>query len=189
MTGPSTHDLAAVAAPTSSSPAATPPRGPRRTVLKVVGVIAVGTGGVAAVTACAPDDSTAAPGSSEPPQSSSPSSSAPSSSGPAGSASSSDAVPDGVRVKKSDVPEGGGIILTDDDYVVTQPESGTYKAFTKICTHQQCPVTRIESKSIICECHGSRYSIVDGSVTNPPATEALAEAKVEVAGEVVVIVA
>lgn len=173
------------------------PRRPRRSVLKAVGVIAVGATGVATAAACAPDEAGApnssAPQSSAPPSSSAPSSSAasssaPSSSAPSSSASSSVAIPDGIQVKKADVPKGGGIILTDDNFVVTQPESGTYKAFTKICTHQKCPVTKIEGTNIICECHGSSFSIVDGSVTNPPATEGLAESKVQVAGDVVVII-
>ena len=40
----------------------------------------------------------------------------------------------------SKVPVGGGVILDNADYVITQPKKGTYKAFSKICTHMGCPV-------------------------------------------------
>jgi Rieske Fe-S protein len=37
--------------------------------------------------------------------------------------------------------------------------------------------------TIRCQCHGSRFSAVDGSVINGPATQALATAEVAVEGE------
>jgi Rieske Fe-S protein len=70
--------------------------------------------------------------------------------------------------------------LENADYVVTQPSKGKYKAFSKICTHQGCPVASVENGVIHCNCHGSEYSIKDGSVTNPPATKGLEEAKTTV---------
>jgi Rieske Fe-S protein len=78
------------------------------------------------------------------------------------------------------VPVGGGVILEDADYVVTQPNKGSYKAFSKICTHQGCPVAKVRNEVIHCNCHGSEYSIKDGSVTNPPASKPLAAAKTTV---------
>lgn len=78
-----------------------------------------------------------------------------------------------ATVATSKVPVGGGVIL-DEKYVVTQPESGTYKAFSAICTHQGCPVTSVEDGVIKCPCHGSEFSISDGSVKQSPATEPLA---------------
>ena len=78
-----------------------------------------------------------------------------------------------ATVATSKVPVGGGVIL-EEKYVVTQPTSGAYKAFTAICTHQGCPVTSVEDGVIKCPCHGSEFSISDGSVTEGPATEALA---------------
>jgi Rieske Fe-S protein len=78
------------------------------------------------------------------------------------------------------VPVGGGVILENADYVITQPSKGQYKAFSKICTHQGCPVASVSDGVIHCNCHGSEYSIKDGSVTNPPATKGLAAAKTAV---------
>ncbi len=84
--------------------------------------------------------------------------------------------------RASDVPVGGGVINQDAKVVVTQPVEGEFKAFDATCTHTQCPVTNVESGTINCQCHGSRFSIEDGSVKQPPATEPLAEVKVKVEG-------
>ena len=65
--------------------------------------------------------------------------------------------------KKSDVPVGGGTVISQS-VVVTQPTAGTFKAFSAVCTHQGCPVNEVKDGTINCPCHGSRYSITDGSV-------------------------
>ena len=105
-----------------------------------------------------------------------------------GSKTSANSSPGGPAAKKSDVPVGGGKIVADaGGTVITQPESGTFKAFTAICTHQQCVVTEVANNTISCRCHGSTFSAVDGSVTNPPATQPLAEKKVRVDGDEIFI--
>lgn len=80
-----------------------------------------------------------------------------------------------AQVDVSDIPVGGGVVLNDAAYVVTQPEKGTYKAFNKICTHQGCPVGRVEERKIVCLCHGSQFSIQNGSVEQGPAEQPLTE--------------
>ncbi|CAN5856102.1 hypothetical protein BH20ACT6_BH20ACT6_03760 [soil metagenome] len=82
----------------------------------------------------------------------------------------------------ADVEVGGGVIYADALIVVTQPTKGDYKGFTAVCTHQQCPVTSIEDGEIVCSCHGSRYSIEDGSVVSGPAPAALAAEPIAVKG-------
>jgi Rieske Fe-S protein len=86
-------------------------------------------------------------------------------------------------VAKADVPEGGGKILADQKVVVTQPTKGDFKAFTAVCTHQGCTVTKVEGGQIVCPCHGSRFSIEDGSPTSGPAQKALASKSVSVEGD------
>jgi nitrite reductase/ring-hydroxylating ferredoxin subunit len=76
----------------------------------------------------------------------------------------------GPLAKTSDIPVGGGKIFTSPQVVVTQPTAGTFKAFTSICTHQGCPVTQISNGLIMCPCHGSEYSITDGSVKRAAVT-------------------
>jgi Rieske Fe-S protein len=81
------------------------------------------------------------------------------------------------------------MILDDADYVITQPTAGKFKAFSKICTHQGCPVASVKGGTINCNCHGSKFSIEDGSVANPPADSPLKEAKVTVSSGRVVVTA
>jgi Rieske Fe-S protein len=82
----------------------------------------------------------------------------------------------------SDIPEGSGAIFADEGVVVTQPEAGEFKGFTNICTHRGCPVAAV-TETIDCNCHGSRYSITDGSVVNGPATNPLAAIELTVDGD------
>ncbi|KQY64347.1 Rieske (2Fe-2S) protein [Nocardioides sp. Root151] len=79
----------------------------------------------------------------------------------------------------ADVPVGGGVILGDDNVVITQPTEGDFKAFSATCTHQSCQVVSVD-KTINCDCHGSKFSITDGSVADGPATESLPEVKITV---------
>jgi Rieske Fe-S protein len=66
--------------------------------------------------------------------------------------------------------------------VVTQPKPGDFKGFTNICTHMGCPVHDVTS-TINCTCHGSQYSITDGSVVTGPATQPLAAKPLKVSGK------
>ena len=84
----------------------------------------------------------------------------------------------------ADVPEGGGLIK--GDYVITQPSQGTFKAFSKVCTHQGCDVNKVDGGVISCPCHGSTFSIEDGTPQGGPAVKALPETKVKVSGDNVV---
>ena len=164
----------------------------RRTVLRAAGLAALSGGGVAVLGACSPVAEPTAPTSAAPTSpaatSSAPaSSSAPAEAGP--TASETAAAPSGPSVATSKVPVGGGVVLEDADYVITQPTAGEFKAFSKICTHKQCPVGSVEGGTINCPCHGSKYSIEDGSVVNPPAPAPLEEAEVTVSGGQVVVTA
>ena len=78
-----------------------------------------------------------------------------------------------VLVATADVPVGEGVILKDQNIVVTQPTQGTFEGFTATCTHQGCPLANVASGTINCSCHGSQFSITDGSnVTGPSGTAA-----------------
>ncbi|MDT0265751.1 Rieske (2Fe-2S) protein [Streptomyces sp. DSM 44915] len=86
-------------------------------------------------------------------------------------------------VATSEVPVGGGTILTDPQVVVTQPTEGEFVAFSSICTHQGCPVSQIAEGAIICTCHNSRFDIRDGSVLEGPAMAPLPAEPITVDGE------
>ncbi|WP_330456564.1 Rieske (2Fe-2S) protein [Streptomyces sp. NBC_00820] len=85
--------------------------------------------------------------------------------------------------KTADIPEGGGKIFKDQSVVVTQPTAGTYKAFSSKCTHQGCAVSSIANGVIVCPCHGSHFSVEDGSVKHGPATQPLPAQKITVSGD------
>ncbi|MEV4578892.1 Rieske (2Fe-2S) protein [Nonomuraea jabiensis] len=83
----------------------------------------------------------------------------------------------------ADIPEGGGKVFENEKIVVTQPSAGEFKAFTAVCTHAGCTVATVSNKTINCPCHGSKFSINDGSVKDGPASEPLAEKKITVDGD------
>ena len=140
----------------------------RRTVLVAGGAVAVG----GLIAACGGSgDATSAGGSASPA----------SQGGPAGSP------PAGAVALVADVPVGGGYVNPDVAVVVTQPEAGQFRAYTAVCPHQGCLVGSVEDNEIICPCHNSRFSAVDGAVVSGPATEGLAAAKVSVEGDTIAL--
>jgi nitrite reductase/ring-hydroxylating ferredoxin subunit len=82
----------------------------------------------------------------------------------------------------AEIPVDGGKILTDKKIVITQPVAGTFKAFTAVCTHQGCTVSTVAGGTIDCPCHGSKFSVKDGSVVNGPAASPLAAVAIKVDG-------
>ena len=87
-----------------------------------------------------------------------------------------------VLTETSDIKVGGGEVFPDQQVVVTQPKAGEFKCFTAVCSHQGCIVANVSGGTINCDCHGSQYSIDDGSVVTGPATFPLAEEKITVSG-------
>ncbi|WP_119730718.1 Rieske (2Fe-2S) protein [Thermomonospora amylolytica] len=88
----------------------------------------------------------------------------------------------GALAQTSEVPVGGGKVFKDQGVVVTQPTQGEFKAFDVKCTHRGCPVDSVEGGTINCPCHGSKFSITDGSPQGGPAGKPLAAKQVTVEG-------
>jgi Rieske Fe-S protein len=86
----------------------------------------------------------------------------------------------------ADVPVGSGVILADAKVVVTQPTAGTFKAFSSTCTHNHCQLSGFTGGRITCPCHGSTFSITDGSPNGGPAPSPLPEVAIKVVGDGVV---
>jgi Rieske Fe-S protein len=108
---------------------------------------------------------------------------APSTSAPGGpSSGGADGGGSGALASTSDVPVGGGTIVSDQQVVLTQPTKGEFKAFSAICTHMGCPVSSISEGRIHCPCHASAYSIEDGSVLGGPAPRPLPPVSIAVEG-------
>jgi Rieske Fe-S protein len=106
-------------------------------------------------------------------------SNAPASTPPAGGNAGS---PSGIATT-SEVPKGGGLILPQDGVVITQPSAGEFKGFSSTCTHAGCTLDNVSNGTINCICHGSQFSIKDGSVVTGPATAPLPKKPVTVHGK------
>ena len=82
----------------------------------------------------------------------------------------------------SEIPVGSGKIFTSEKVVVTQPNSGDFKAFSAVCTHMGCIVATISNGTIDCPCHGSQYSISTGAVVGGPAPSPLPAQAIKLTG-------
>ncbi len=88
--------------------------------------------------------------------------------------------------KVSDVPAGNGLHFinpsTQNDAWVVHLDSGSYVAFSAICTHQGCSVNyNAAQKLFICPCHGSEYNPAqNGAVVRPPAPRPLSKLQIRV---------
>lgn len=152
----------------------------RRTVLQAGGIIAVG--GV--VAACSSGGSAATASSAA---ATGEASAAASTAATGGASSAASAGGSAALAQVSDIPVGGGMVLAEPTIVITQPAAGDVKAFSAICTHQGCLVSEVVDNEIICPCHGSKFSALDGSVINGPAQTPLEPAGVAVDGGAVIL--
>jgi Rieske Fe-S protein len=100
---------------------------------------------------------------------------------PAGSAAQS-------LASTADIPVGGGAVFADQEVVVTQPAPGTFKAFSAVCTHQGCTVSKVAAGTINCPCHGSKYAIADGTVVDGPAQRPLEQRQITVSNNTIQLV-
>jgi Rieske Fe-S protein len=82
----------------------------------------------------------------------------------------------------SEIPVGGGKVFSAEKVVVTQPTAGEFKAFSAVCTHMQCLVDKVASGTIDCPCHGSEFSVTNGSVVSGPAPSPLPAQAIKVTG-------
>ncbi len=103
-----------------------------------------------------------------------------------GSASAGGSAGAPLTAKEADIPVGSGKVFPDAKAVITQPKKGEFKAFSAVCTHQGCLVETV-TDTINCPCHGSKYSITDGSVVNPPAPKPLPEKTIKVSGDTLTV--
>lgn len=85
--------------------------------------------------------------------------------------------------RTGEIPEGGGSVFADQGVVVTQPTAGDFKAFSSTCTHSECQLSSVSDGTINCPCHGSKFSILDGSVKEGPASSPLPTADVVIEGD------
>jgi Rieske Fe-S protein len=92
-----------------------------------------------------------------------------------------------VLAPTSAIPVGSGKIFAAEKVVVTQPSSGEFKGFSAVCTHMGCIVNQISNGTIDCPCHGSQFSIKDGSVVGGPAPSPLPTESIKQIGNNIVL--
>lgn len=92
-----------------------------------------------------------------------------------------------VTFPAAEVPVGGGVVLAEHELVVTQPEAGSYLAFSAICTHQGCMLTSVEDRGAFCGCHSSYFDITDGMPVAGPAQAPLPSVAVTLSGDTLTI--
>jgi len=136
----------------------------RQVVVGAAGIV-----GIAALAACSSEEK--AEGGSEEGQTSA-------------AASTTAAAASDALIATSEVPEGGGVIVSANGqaYAVTQPTKGEFKCFSAVCPHQGCNCNAVQDGQIVCPCHGSMFAIATGDVTQGPATTGLTAEKITVSG-------
>jgi Rieske Fe-S protein len=155
-------------------------------VLASAGLAGIGIAGIAALSACSSASSSSAAGSAMP-ASGGASTSGTSASTGAASTGSAGATGKNVLAATTDIPVGGGKVFSGPRIVVTQPEAGQFKAFSAVCTHMQCIVDQVANGTIDCPCHGSEFSVKDGSVVQGPATKPLPTESISVTGNEIIL--
>jgi Rieske Fe-S protein len=144
----------------------------RRTVLLAGGAAATAVlSGCVVQRAPAP---TAPPATAPAPAPTAPAPTVPASSAPTAPASSAPPQPpQNALAKVADIPAGGGVILKEQNVVLTKDQSGKVCMFSAICTHQGCSVTAVEGGTINCPCHGSKFDATSGEPVAGPAKKPL----------------
>jgi len=161
--------------PRQDTRAARASRSTRRGVLAGVGLVGL----AGAVTACGSGGSGSSSAATGAPPATG-AASAPSSA--SGGGASTGGAQGSALATTSEIPVGSGKIFTSEKVVVTQPNSGDFKAFSAVCTHMGCIVSTISNGTIDCPCHGSQYSISTGAVVGGPAPSPLPAQTIKVTG-------
>ena len=153
-------------------------RSTRRGLLAGVGLVGL-AGAVSACGSGGPSSSSAGTTAGAPPATTGAGSAPSSASGGGGSTAGAQG---SALATTSEIPVGSGKIFTSEKIVVTQPNSGDFKAFSAVCTHMGCIVSTISNGTIDCPCHGSQYSISTGAVVGGPAPSPLPAQTIKVTG-------
>lgn|GEM_PF-3334041 len=92
---------------------------------------------------------------------------------------------DNVLVKVGEMLEGTSFDFTLPNgrtpAILVHLPDGDFVAYTSLCTHQMCTVVYLPAKAAFrCPCHGSTFSVADGSLIHGPATSGLFKLAIEV---------
>lgn len=81
--------------------------------------------------------------------------------------------PEKMIAQVGEIPAGGSKIFqyptSDRPCLLIRTSADNYVAYSRLCTHVQCPVSYdAQSMEIVCPCHGGIFSVTDGSVLQGP---------------------
>lgn len=96
-----------------------------------------------------------------------------------------------VDLSRSELEElnkaGGWLLIRDAQTLLVNIDGTFFRAFTSVCTHQNCSVNwQFDGSNFICTCHNSKFD-TSGAVTQGPATRDLEEFEVEREGNTLTI--
>ena len=83
-------------------------------------------------------------------------------------------------IDANDVPVGSAVIV--GNFIITQPTSGVYHAYSATCPHQGAKITQVNGDTVTCTNHNSVFSITDGAPVSGPSRAGLKEAKLKTDG-------
>jgi nitrite reductase/ring-hydroxylating ferredoxin subunit len=98
--------------------------------------------------------------------------------------------------KRGDITASKLILVEAQGEAILVTElAGKVIAFSNVCSHEDCDFMFdgsdgegvLDGAEVTCECHDSRFSVLDGSVLNPPATEAIVIYAVKIDGDDVLV--
>ncbi len=95
-----------------------------------------------------------------------------------------------MAAKVGDIPPNSGKIFLfgSKPAILVNTPQGTYKSFTAVCTHLACTVQyRGDLGHIWCACHNGHYDPQSGEVLGGPPPRPLAEFKVAVKGNDIIV--
>ena len=90
----------------------------------------------------------------------------------------------------NDLPSGGLMLIEiQDKRIVLTNVDGKYYALADLCTHAECPLSdgELDSGTLVCPCHGSRFDVRTGEAMTPPAIEPLTCYEVRIDGQDIMI--
>lgn len=83
-------------------------------------------------------------------------------------------------IDAKDVPVGSAVIV--GNFIITQPTSGVYHAYSATCPHQGAKISQVNGDTVTCTNHNSVFSITDGTPVSGPSRAGLKEAKLKTDG-------
>jgi Rieske Fe-S protein len=96
-----------------------------------------------------------------------------------------------VIAHADEIPVGGSKVFAypanDKPCYLIRPAADTYLAFSRLCTHNQCPVFyNAGDNQFDCPCHGGVFSATDGRVLDGPPPKPLPQIRLERRGSDIV---